>query len=644
MKKSEKPSKQSQESSVGRRQFLQIAATTGAAGLVSPVAVMAAQQQGAARPSGVAVNDTGALPPVRAGSDFMVDVIKSLGFEYVAANPGSHHRSLHESTINYGGNKNPELLTCLHEEISAAMAHGYFKVEGKPMAVYAYGSVGLQHASMAVYSAFCDRVPVVLIVGNDLDMAKKAGRVDMMHSAQDCAAIVRDFTKWDDAPVSYGHFAESLVRAYKIAMTPPTLPVLISVDKYLQEDHIPDGTKFRIPKLSPTKPPQGDVAAVKEIAKMLVDAEMPVLIVERAARTPDGLASIVELAELLQLPVIDTLQRMNFPSKHPLNQNSGRGPDLGMIREADLIVSLENPLLWSMVNTLEEGSSDGRSRLKPGAKLVSISSLDLFTRSNYQDSGRYQEVDIALAADAEATLPLLIEEVKRLVTGDRRRFFQARGAKIAEATQKRMDQDRVRASYGWNDSPISTARIVAELWPQIRNKDWALVSRSDAMSGWAQRLWTFDKYYQHIGQSGSVAIGYNNPASVGAALAHRKQGRLCINLQHDGDMMYLPGVLWTAAHHQIPMLTIMHNNRAYNTEVMQVQQIAGAHHRDVGNCRIGTAIDTPNIDFAKLAQSMGWYAESPISNPNDLGPAIRRALAVVEKGQPALIDAITQPV
>jgi thiamine pyrophosphate-dependent acetolactate synthase large subunit-like protein len=603
-----------------------------------------AAQQGPSKTPDVQVNDTGALPPVRAGSDFMVDVIKSLGFEYVAANPGSFHRSLHESTINYGGNRNPELLTCLHEETAAAIAHGYYKVEGKPMAVYCYGSVGLQHASLAIYSAFCDRVPIVLIVGNDLDMMKKSGRVDMVHSAQDVGAIVRDFTKWDDAPVSYGHFAESLVRAYKIAMTPPTLPVLISVDKYLQEDPMPEGAHPRIPKLSPTKPPQGDAAAVKGISKMLVAAEMPVLIVERAARTPAGLGYVVELAELLQLPVIDTLQRMNFPSRHPLNQNSGRGPDLGVIREADVILSMENPLLWSMVNTLEEGSSEGRSRLKPGAKLISISSLDLFTRSNYQDGGRYQEVDIALAADAEATLPLLIEEVKRLITGDRRRFFDARRTKLAAASQKRMDQDRLRATYGWDDSPISTARIAAEVWAQIKNKDWALVSRSDAMSGWAQRFWNFEKYHQHIGQSGSVAIGYNNPASVGAALAHRKNGRLCINLQHDGDMMFLPNALWTAAHHQIPMLTVMHNNRAYNTEVMQVQQIAGLHHRDIGNCRIGNAIDSPNIDYAKLAQSMGWYAEGPITNPKDLAPAIRRALAIVEKGQPALLDAVTQPV
>ena len=642
MKRSQKNAPQSQKTSVDRRQFLQIAAAGSAAGLVSPVAAMAAQQQ-AAKPAEVTVTD-GALPPVRAGSDFMLDVIKSLGFEYVAANPGSSYRSLHESTINYGGNRNPELLTCLHEEAAATIAHGYFKVEGKPMAVYAYGSVGLQHASMAIYSAFCDRVPMVLFVGNDTDMMKKSGRTDMSHSAQDVGAIVRDFTKWDDSPVSYGHFAESTVRAYKIAMTPPTLPVLISVDKYLQENPIPEGTKLRVPKLSPTKPPQGDIAAVKEIAKMLVDAEMPVLIVERAARTPAGLGYVVELAELLQLPVIDTLQRMNFPSRHPLNQNSGRGPDLGVIREADVIVSMENPLLWSMVNQLEEGSSEGRSRVKPGAKIISISSLDLFTRSNYQDGGRYQEVDLALAADAEATLPLLIEEVKRLTTADRRRFFQARGAKLAAASQKRMEQDRLRASYGWDDSPISTARIAAELWAQIKNKDWALVSRSDAMSGWAQRFWNFEKYYQHIGQSGSVAIGYSNPASVGAALAHRKYGRLCINLQHDGDMMFMPNVLWTAAHHQIPMLTVMHNNRAYNTEVMQVQRIAGLHHRDIGNCRIGTAIDTPNIDYAKLAQSMGWYAEGPLNNPRDLGPAIRRAIAVVEKGQPALLDTVTQPV
>src|SRR3989449_2825877 len=161
---------------------------------------------------------------------------------------------------------------------------------------------------------------------------------------------------------------------------------------------------------------------------------------------------------------------MNFPSRHPLNQVEGRGPDLSVVSEADVILALEHPLLWGVVNAGGEDGTPSRSRLKPGAKLISISSLDLFTRSNYQDFGRYQEVDMALAADAEETLPLLIEEVRRLITGDRRRVIEARGARLAAASQRRMEQNRVRATYGWDDSPISTARIAVELWDQIKDR------------------------------------------------------------------------------------------------------------------------------------------------------------------------------
>ncbi len=629
----------SENSSVDRRDFLKLAAGSAAALVASTPAAIAQQddapRSGAAR---VTSNEAEPLSTVRAGSDFMIDVIKSLGFEYAAANPGSSYRSLHESIINYGGNKAPELLTCTHEEASVAIAHGYFKIEGKPMLVLCYGSVGLQHAAMAIYSAFCDRVPTLILVGNDLDMANRSSRTDIAHSAQDVGHLVRDFTKWDDAPISLAHFAESAVRGYKIAMTPPMMPVVLSMDKYLQERPIPDGLKLRIPKLSPTTPPAGDAGAVAEVAKLLVNAEFPVILAERAARTEAGLKYLVELAELLQAGVVDTIQRMNFPSRHPLRQSEGA------INNADVILALEHPLLWGAVNAAdEEGSEPARSRLKPGAKLVSISSLDLFSRSNYQDFGRYQEVDISIGADAEETLPLLIEQVKRLITSDRKSLYQARGAKLAAAHQKIEEQSRIRAANGWDDNPLSTARIAAELWEQIKNKDWSLVSRSDGMSGWAQRLWKFEKYYHHIGQSGSVGIGYSNPASVGAALANRKHGRLSINLQNDGDLMYLPGVLWTAAHHHIPMLTVMHNNRAYNTETMQVQRIAGLHHRDVSRCFIGTAIDNPAIDYAKVAQGLGWYAEGPITDPKDLAPAIRRALAVVEKGEPALLDTVTQP-
>ena len=497
------------------------------------------------------------------------------------------------------------------------MAHGFFKIEGRPLAAMIYSSVGLQHAAMAVYSAFCDRVPVYLLLGNRISNPNS-------RSAQDPVGMARDFIKWDDSPVTLEHFAASAVRAYSVAMTPPLMPVALSIDRDLQEGRIPAGTELRIPHYTPNAPPQGDSGAVTEVARLLVNAEYPVLAVERAARTAAGLQYITELAELLQAGVVDTIQRMNFPSRHPLRQ------DRGALGAADVVLALEHPLL-------------SRSSLREGAKLISISSFDLFTRSNYWHFGRYQEADIPIAADAEATLPALIAEVRRLVTADRKRAFDARRVKLAEASQQARERDRVLASHGWDASPISTARIAAELWEQIKNKDWSLVSRSDGMSGWAWRLWDFEKSYHHIGQSGSVGVGYSNPAAVGAALANRKYGRVSINLQNDGDFLFQPATLWTAAHHKIPMLTVMHNNRQYNQEVMVVSRIAAARNRDVTRCHIGNVFDNPYISYAQLARSMGWYAEGPIDNPRDLGPAIRRALAVVERGEPALIDTITQP-
>jgi acetolactate synthase I/II/III large subunit len=631
------------KSPLDRRDFLKVAAG-GVSALMASSAKAQTQiaESAAAKPAVDApATGPGSLAPVRPGSDFMIDVIKQLGFEYVTVNPGANFRGLMESAVNYGGNKNPQLLTALHEESAVAMAHGYFKIEGKPMGVFMYGTVGMQHAVMAVYSAWCDRVPVVMFVGNDIDMADRSSRVDMAHSAQDVGALVRSMTKWDDAPVSLNGFAESATRAYKIAMTPPYGPVVVSIDKYLQEGPIPEGSKLIIPKYSPTKAPQGDEESLAEAARMLVNAEYPVIIAERAARTETGLRYMVELAELLQAGVVDTIQRMNFPSRHPLRQTGG------VISQADVILSLENPLLWSAVHAPENedfgAPASSPSRLQTGTKLITISSLDLFSRSNYQDFGRYQEVDLSIGADAEETLPALIEQIKRQITSNRKAAIQARGAKLAAAHARADAQARRQAAFGWNESPISTARVAAELWAQIEDKDWSLISRSDGMAGWAQRLWSFEKYYHHIGQSGSVGIGYSSPAAVGAALANKKYGRLSINLQNDGDLMYGPQVLWTAAHYQVPMLTIMHNNRSYNTEFMEIQRCAGRQHRDISAAAIPAKIDNPAIDFAKLAQSMGWYAEGPIENPSEVGPAIKRALTAVEKGQPALLDTVTQP-
>ena len=573
----------------------------------------------------------------------MVDVIKSLGFEYVAANPGSSFRGLHESVINYGGNKSPELLTCCHEESSVAMAHGYAKIEGRPMMVMAHGTVGLQHASMAIYNAYADRVPVYIVLGNILDIAYRRSVVEWTHSVQDAVAMVRDYTKWDDAPVSLTHFAASAVRAYKMAMTPAMGPVVIVADAVLQEEPIPEAERaaLRVPKLTLAAPPAADSAAIAAAARMLVAAEHPVIVAGRCARTPAGLALLVELAETLQAPVHDRpfRFRMNFPTRHPLY-------GAGSIADADVVLGLEVSDFWNATHAQTPVNRTGmetRATTKPGAKLISISSIDLVSKSNYQDFGAYTEVDLAMAADAEASLPALIEACKRLVTDDRKRAFHDRGAKLAEVSRRSAQETLEQAAWGWDASPITTARLSAELWNQIKAEDWSLVSDVVFLSFWPTRLWNFDKHYQYIGGQGAYGIGYGAPAAVGAALANRKHGRLTVNIQCDGDLNYAPGVLWTAAHHRIPLLTVMHNNRAYHQERMYVQDMAARAERGIDRANIGTAITDPNIDYATMAKAYGMFSVGPIDNPSDLGPAIRRAIEVVKRGEPALVDVVTQP-
>jgi acetolactate synthase-1/2/3 large subunit len=571
----------------------------------------------------------------------MVDVIKTLGFEYVCANPGSSFRGLHESLINYGQNTSPELLTCCHEESSVAMAQGYAKIAGTPLAVLAHGTVGLQHASMALYNAWCDHVPVYVFCGNTLDATARRPGVEWLHSVQDAASLVRDFIKWDDVPMSLPHFAESAVRAYKIAMTPPRGPVLIVCDSELQEAALDGQPPIAIPRLTLPSPPQAEAGAVTDLARLLVGATHPVLVADRAARTPAGLARLIELAELLQAAVIDQNGRLNFPSRHPLNQSSrGRAASA----EADVIVGLELTDFWGTVHGMRDGLEKSVRRIAAKeARLVSVSTRDLSLKSNYQDFQRYPEVDLAIAADAETTLPALIDAVKSLITGDRRRVFDARGKALGEASRAALARAASDAAYAWNASPVSTARLSAEIWNAVKQEDWSLVSYLNPVSQWPMRLWSFDKHYQFIGGSGGSGIGYTAPGAVGAALANRTHGRLSVNLQPDGDLMYAPGVLWTAAHHRIPLLSVMHNNRAYHQETMHIQRMANRHNRGVDRATIGTLLDDPPIDFAKLAQSLGVHAEGPITNPHDLGPALARAVAIVKKGEPVLLDVVTQP-
>ena len=372
-----------------------------------------------------------------------------------------------------------------------------------------------------------------------------------------------------------------------------------------------------------------------------MQAQNPLIVVDRYARTQKAIDLLVELAETLQAPVIDQAGRMNFPTRHPLNQTSRRS---AVVANADVIMGLEATDFWGALNTMhDQVHRTSRPIMKSDAKLISITAGDLYTKANYQDFYRYQGVDLAMAADAEATLPSLIEETKRQMTADRKHALQDRGAKLASAHQTALEQARTDASYAWDASPVSTGRLCAELWAQIKNEDWSLVSILRHFSWWPLRLWPFEKQYQYIGNQGGGGIGYNAPASVGAALANKKYGRLSVSIQDDGDLLFAPAVLWTAAHHRIPLLSVMHNNRAYHEEMMHVQRMANRHNRGIDRAHIGTAFEDPTMDFAKIAQGMGVYAEGPITDPNELAPALRRAIAVVKRGEPALLDVVTQP-
>ena len=645
------PKRADNSPAIGRRNFLKSATLVGAAALTPSAAARAlpsaAQANLKAAAPGPKQMAAETHPPSKdpvnqasSGGDFMVDVFKTLDIDYLSMNCASSFRGLHEAVINHADNTKPEILNCPHEDIAVHLAQGYAKIAGKPMAMICHGVVGLQHATMAMYNAWCDRVPLIVLGGNIVEANKRAPGAEWVHSAIDPAAIVRDYVKWDDQPTSLQHFAESAVRACKIAVTPPMGPVMLSLDAELQENPISEPESLRIPKYAKVVPPQGDSGALAETAKLLVAAENPVIICDRYARTPAGMGRLIELAETLQCAVVDNAGRMNFPSRHPLNQSFRRGT---VIPQADVILALEMNDIWGALNAFSDRIvRTSRPVTKKGAKIITLGSRDLYMKSNYQDFGRYQEVDLAIAGDSEASLPALTEQVNRLIDEGRKAAYEARGKRYAAARLAMIEQAKSDATIGWDASPITTARMCAEVYAQIKDEDWSLVGNA-IRNLWPHRLWDIKRPYQWNGGSGGAGVGYNLPASLGAALANKPHGRLTVAFGGDGDFLFNPGTLWTAAHHRIPMLYIIHNNRAYHQEYMYLQAMAARHGRGIEKADIGTTIKDPNVDYATIARGMGAYGEGPIVDPNDLAPALKRALAAVKAGQPAVVDVVTDP-
>jgi acetolactate synthase I/II/III large subunit len=574
------------------------------------------------------------------GSDLIVDVLRDLGIEYAALNPGATFRGLHDSLVNYGGNERPGIIQCCHEEIAVAVAHGYAKAAGKPMAAIVHNVVGLQHASMAIFNAWCDRVPMLVLGGTGpMAVEKRRPWIDWIHTALVQGNQVRDYVKWDDQPASLLSVPEAIIRGHRIALTEPQGPVYLCFDAELQEMVLPE--PIPVPDVTRYAPPsavQADASALDRAAALLRVAERPVIIAQYLGRNPAAVADLVRLAERLEAPVIDLYEhgRFNFPSTHPLDLTGAEGE---LLASADVVLGLDVLDLHGALARADRLTRRSEPILPESAKVIHITLAELGVRSWVTSYQRLAPTDEPILADTAVALPALVARLEGLADSPIRR---------ARAEQLRAKHDALRrdartaCEESWNDRPIAPSRVASEVWDVLRGEDWVLANGT--LDGWARTLWEWTRPDQYLGGSGGAGLGYSAGASIGVALAHRGTGRVCVDLQPDGDLLYTPSALWTAAHHRIPLLFVICNNRSYFNDENHQALVARARNRPVENRVIGIRIEDPAVDFAGMARAFGVHGEGPVEDPGLIAPAVRRALRVVKEEQrPAVVDVVIRP-
>jgi benzoylformate decarboxylase/acetolactate synthase-1/2/3 large subunit len=572
------------------------------------------------------------------GSDVMADAINAMGYRYVSLNPGASFRGLHDSLVNHSGNR-PELIQCLHENVAVGIAHGYAKASGEPMAVVLHNVVGLLHGVMAIYYAYIDRVPMMILGGaGPMALEKRRANIDWIHSANVQGNAVREFTKWDDQPASIGSIAPTIARGHRVSMLQPQGPVYIALDGGLQEEKLtgpvayPNFDRFAVPSSF-----GADDAALAELARMLMDAERPVVIPGYAGRSPEAFGLLVELAELAGAGVIDAHHRLNFPNQHPLNVEGTPA-----LSDADLVLFLDVKDMERPTKTTDYTTRRITSHLAPGAKVVDLGYNDMAISSWTHDFASLEEVDLQVTADTAVALPRLLELCRERAGADSPQRAAARVEQKSRLTKMHAEARalwRKQAEKVWNDSPVSTARLAAEVWEAVREHDWVLAPGT--ASDWAYRIWDFDLPHRHVGKT--LGTGTQISIAIGTALAHRDAGRLVVDLQPDGDLLFDPQALWTAAYHEIPLLVVMFNNRAYYNDWLHQERMATVRGTPIENAYLGMELNNPAPDFAGIARSFGWYAEGPITDPDAIGAAVRRAIDVVRtQCKPALVDVVCQ--
>ena len=573
----------------------------------------------------------------RWSSDVIVDMLRMYDLPYASLNPGASYRGLHDSIINYGQNC-PQMLLCQHEETAVQIAHGYAKASGKPMVAILHNLVGLLHANLAIYYAYIDRAPVFIIgATGPMDETKRRPRTDWIHTANVQGTAVRDYTKWDYQPTTIDGVPESFARAYGVMMTEPQGPVYMCYDAWLQEaplDHevpLPPKGAAKVP--TPIAP---EPQALAQVADMLVKARHPVILAEYVGRNPEGFEALVKLAETVCAPVYGIRSRLNFPSRHPLNMS---GVD-DVFNDADLVLCLDVRGWERPVTKLVSTTRTLTNRAPAKCKWVDIGFNDLELSSWSMDYQRMLHADLRVLADTTLALPALTRLCRSRL--NKHPALKARAAKRFEQIRKRHAAARKQwaqeAEKNRNKRPLALSTLADEVWQVIKDEDWVLTAGS--LRGWAHKLWDFDRQYRHPGESLGTATQIG--ISLGVALAHKGSGRLVIDLQPDGDLMFDLGALWVAAKHQIPMLIVMFNNRAYYNDWEHQIRMARQRGTPVERAHIGMDLFGPEPDFSAVARALGWYAEGPIDQSKDVGPALKRAIERVKAGQPALVDTITQ--
>ena len=574
-------------------------------------------------------------PKERWGGDVIVDLLHRYGLPFAALNPGASYRGLHDSIVNYGGNV-PVMMLCQHEETAVQIAHGYAKASGKPMVAILHNLVGLLHANMAVYYAYIDRAPVFIVgATGPMDETKRRPRIDWIHSAQSQGAAVRDYTKWDYQPTTVEGVPEAFARGYSVMMSEPRGPVYLCYDAWLQEKKLehpvplpPKGFQTVPSRIAP------DPSALLLAAQTLAKAKRPVILTEYAGRDAQGFHDLVALAETLGAPVYDLNQRLNFPSHHPLNLSM----DKTMFKDADVVLCVDVRDWERPTTTLTSTTRELVSLAPKSCQWIDIGFGDTNISAWAMDYQRLLYANQRIVADTLLALPALTALLKKQAKKDE--VLAARVIKRSAAIARKhraLREGWAREALQDRDlSPITLPRLASEVWAQIQHEDWVL--SAGTLEDWTRKLWNFDKPYRHAGKSLGTATQFG--ISLGVALAHRDAGRLVVDMQPDGDLMFDAGALWVAAKHRIPMLVVMYNNRAYFNDWEHQIRMAKQRGTPVDRAYIGMDLDDPAPDFASLARSMGWYAEGPIDQPGDIAAALKRAIAEVKAGRPALLDTI----